>query len=119
MPHHFARALRKNTTDAERKLWRELRRLKPFGFHFRRQVPIGPYVADFLCHSSKLVIELDGGQHNEPADIAYDRRRTAWLGTQGYQVLRFWNNDVMLNAEGVHTVIRNALGIDRIPQMKA
>ena len=115
MPPHSARHLRKNQTDAERIIWRELRRLKLHGTHFRRQVPIGPYIADFICHSAKLVVELDGGQHNEPEDIAYDRRRTAWLGTQGYRVLRFWNNDVTGNAEGVLTAIRNALGLDRTP----
>ena len=119
MPHQFARTLRKHPTDAEQNLWRELRYMKLQGFHFRRQVPIGPYVADFICHSAKLIIELDGGQHNEPEDIAYDRRRTSWLGTQGYQVIRFWNNDVLRDAEAVHTVIRHTLGLDRPPTRNA
>tara|TARA_R110000824_G_scaffold118960_19_gene272661 strand:- start:81024 stop:81362 length:339 start_codon:yes stop_codon:yes gene_type:complete len=112
MSKQFARFLRKNQTDAERKLWHALRDLKRHGFHFRRQSPIGPYVADFSCHSAKLIIELDGGQHNEPSGIATDSRRTAWLETQGYKVLRFWNNDVLANAEGVQIRIRQTLGID-------
>jgi len=115
MPNHFARHLRKHQTDAERKLWRELRNLKHSGFHFRRQAPIGPYVADFICYALKLVIEIDGGQHNETEGITSDERRTAWLETQGYQVLRFWNNDVISNLDGVHTTIRATLGLDSPP----
>jgi very-short-patch-repair endonuclease len=86
--------LRKAPTDAERKLWILLRSLKPLGLHFRRQAPIGVYIADFACHAEKLVIELDGSQH---ADVRayYDSKRTAWLESQGYRVLRFWDNDVL------------------------
>ncbi|MDO8289957.1 MAG: DUF559 domain-containing protein [Parvibaculum sp.] len=118
MPSQFARFLRKNQTDAERKLWRELRYLKQYGFHFRRQVPMRQYVTDFICHSAKLVIELDGGQHDEIKAIASDARRTAWLETQGYKVLRFWNNDVLLNVEGVQTAIRAELRLDCPPTQK-
>lgn len=89
-----ARALRKQPTDAERKLWYLLRALKPLGLHFRRQAPIGVYIADFVWHAGKLVVELDGSQHAE-ARLNYDAKRTAWLESQGYCVLRFWNNDVL------------------------
>ncbi|MBL28339.1 MAG: DNA (cytosine-5-)-methyltransferase [Rhodospirillaceae bacterium] len=100
----LARHLRKQSTDAERLLWRHLRRGQLEGFHFRRQVPLGPYVVDFLCRSLKLAIELDGGQHEESAD----RNRTAWLEARGYRVLRFWNNDLLANTAGVLEVIRTA-----------
>jgi adenine-specific DNA-methyltransferase len=89
-----ARVLRRSPTDAERKLWWILRSLKPLGMHFRRQAPIGNYIADFAWHDGKLVIEVDGGQHAQ-ARQAYDVRRTAWLESQGYRVLRFWNIDVL------------------------
>ena len=100
-----ARALRQNMTDAERRLWRELRR-GALGARFRRQVPIGSYIVDFACLQCRLVIELDGGQHLENPD---DRQRDTWLRSQGYRVLRFWNHDVLQNAEGVLTVILAAL----------
>jgi very-short-patch-repair endonuclease len=89
-----ARALRQSPADAERRLWYLLRSLKPLGLHFRRQAPIGIDVADFVWHSGKLIVELDGSQH---ADVraAYDDERTQWLESQSYRVLRFWNNDVL------------------------
>ena len=97
-PVAFARRLRVNATDAETKLWASLRE-QPFSeVKFRRQMPIGPYVADFLSYKARLVIELDGGQH---ADSVADRRRDAWFRGEGFRVLRFWNSDVMRNAEGV------------------
>ena len=90
-------------------LWRYLRRLETKGTHFRRQVPIGPYVADFACLASRLVIELDGPQHgDEPAKI-HDEARTRWLETEGYRVLRFWNNDLVVNLDGVLESIYAAL----------
>jgi very-short-patch-repair endonuclease len=104
-----ARQLRSNQTDAERVLWRKLRLLKSEGFHFRRQAPIGKYVADFACHSAKTVIEVDGGQHGHPKGIAGDDARTEWLESQGYRVIRFWNNDVLGNIEGVMTALMNTL----------
>jgi very-short-patch-repair endonuclease len=100
-----ARDLRQNMTDAERRLWRELRR-RSLGARFRRQVPIGSYIVDFACLSSRLIIELDGGQHLESPS---DRQRDAWLQDRGYRVFRFWNNDVLRNTEGVLTVILAAL----------
>jgi very-short-patch-repair endonuclease len=99
MDRSFAKQLRRNPTDAEHKLWQALRSRQLSNFKFRRQVPIGPYVADFVCPAEKLVIEIDGGQHAEDAD--YDRRRTEALEREGYRVIRFWNNDVLSNVEGV------------------
>jgi len=104
-----ARAMRHEPTDAERVLWLHLRHLIVNGSHFRRQATIGPYLADFACHRSRLVIELDGGQHNEAAGLARDAKRTDDLCAGGYRVLRFWNNDVLSNVEGVMQVIAAAV----------
>ena len=102
-----ARELRKNATDAEKRMWRALRENFPDA-KFRRQVPIGSYFADFLSFSMKLVIEVDGGQHGEAQE--YDARRTAFIEAQGYRVIRFWNNDVLGNTEGVIAAISLSLG---------
>jgi len=83
--------------------------MKAKGLHFRRQAPIGKYVADFCCHSARLVIEVDGGQHNEETGLARDAERTAWLESQGYRVVRFWNNDVLENMDGVTDTILRVL----------
>ena len=96
-----ARALRKNVTDAERVLWRVLRRFKKEGVPFRRQVPIGSYIADFACHRAKIIVELDGSQHGEGERAKYDAERTAFLGSRGYRVLRFWNGEVLANPETI------------------
>jgi very-short-patch-repair endonuclease len=104
MTSSFARKLRKNLTDAERRLWYCLRRKQVDGARFRRQHPIGPYVADFFCAEAQLIIEVDGGQHADD-----DGARTAWLEAQGYRVIRFWNNDVLGNTEGMLLVISEAL----------
>jgi very-short-patch-repair endonuclease len=106
--------MRRHPTDAERKLWFVLRSLKPLGFHFRRQGPIGPYIVDFVWYAGKLVVELDGGQHAE-ARRAYDERRTAWLQSQGYRVLRFWNIDVLKTPESVGEAILVAAGTNPTP----
>ena len=98
-----ARELRRNATDAESRLWFRLRDRQLFGLKFRRQHRIGPYIADFYCDECELVVELDGGQHADMA--AADARRTAYLEGKGLQVLRFWNNDVLANTEGVLTRI--------------
>jgi very-short-patch-repair endonuclease len=104
-----ARRLRRNTTDAERKLWHALRRFELEGSHFRRQVPIGPYVADFACLAVRLVIEIDGSQHGDVEIKTRDDARTRWLESEGYRVLRFWNNDIVQNPQGVLDVIYAAL----------
>ncbi len=101
-----ARSLRANMTDAERKLWFALRDRRLKETKFRRQVPIGPYIADFICYGARLVIEVDGGQH---AESAADERRDRWFAANEFRVLRFWNNDVLSNIEGVLTVIVEAV----------
>ena len=104
-----ARALRRNSTDSERLLWSELRDHRLNGAGFRRQVPIDSYVADFVCHAAKLVIELDGGQHFSDGQEAADARRSAIIESRGFQVLRFSNYDVMTNREGVLETIATAV----------
>jgi cobalamin biosynthesis Mg chelatase CobN len=102
-----ARSLRLHGTPPERRLWLLLRELRPLGYHFRRQVPIGRYFADFACHHPRLVVELDGDTH--AAAVAYDAERTAFLETAGYTVLRIGNRDVVRNLDGVGQTILNAL----------
>ncbi len=102
-----ARQLRARQTEAERLLWYLLRDRRLSGAKFRRQVPIGNYIVDFVCQEAKLVVELDGGQHAD--QVAYDTARTEWLVSVGYRVLRFWNTDLTENEEGVLTAIYNEL----------
>ena len=104
-----ARRLRMNTTDAEAKLWRQLRYFETRGTHFRRQVPIGDYIVDFACMAAHVVIEIDGSQHGERAGLLRDAERTRWLEAQGYRILRFWNNEISENLAGVLDVIHAAL----------
>ncbi len=101
-----ARKLRKNSTDAEQHLWYYLRANR-LGYKFKRQVPIDRFIVDYLCYEKRLIIELDGGQHQEQYD--YDLQRTAELNRKGFRVLRFWNHDVFQNTEGVLEVIRATL----------
>ena len=101
-----ARRLRRNLTDAERKLWQLIRSRQLGGAKFRRQQPIGPFVADFVCHEARLIVEADGGQH---ADSHHDARRTEFLKRAGYRLLRFWNHDILGNPEGVLQAIAEAL----------
>jgi very-short-patch-repair endonuclease len=103
--HAVAKSLRKNFTDTERFLWRHLRAKQMKGCKFRRQEPIGSYIVDFVCHEEKIVIEVDGGQHS--VEQKKDFERDKWLKEQGYTVLRFWNNEVLTNINGVLEVIRN------------
>ena len=106
MPSGIARQLRHNLTEAEARLWLALRDRRLAGYKFRRQYPIGGFVVDFACIKHKLIIEADGGQHNESlADI----RRTTALEVQGWKVIRFWNNDILSNTEGVLETILRAL----------
>ncbi|SDF44445.1 adenine-specific DNA-methyltransferase [Limimonas halophila] len=102
-----ARTLRRQGTDAEHVLWRHLRNRRLNCAKFRRQEPIGPYVADFCCREAGIIVEVDGGQHAE--DTARDDRRTRCLNGHGYTVLRFWNTDVLKNLDGVLAVIARHL----------
>ena len=101
-----AQRLRREMTDAERKLWSALRNRQLDDAKFRRQQPIGPFIADFVCQERRLIIEADGGQHSTSAP---DDRRTAFLESKGYRVLRFWNHDILSNLDGVAQVIATAL----------
>ncbi len=102
----IARKLRQNFTDTEQNLWRHLRNRQIEGFKFRRQQPVGRYIVDFVNLEKKVIIELDGGQHTIGRG---DRIRDEWLRTEGYKVLRFWDNQVFNNLEGVLETIRDAL----------
>lgn len=101
-----AKELRKNSTDTERHLWYYLRANR-LGFKFKRQVPIGKYIVDFVCLEKKIIIELDGSQHQ--LNKEYDQERTKWLNTQNFKVLRFWNHEVLLETQSVLQVIEHAL----------
>ncbi len=107
-----ARGLRRRQTDAEAKLWQHLRAERLGSFKFRRQFPIGNFIADFCCKEGRLVIELDGGQHGEPDGMARDARRTLALEAWGYRVIRFWDNEVLQNLDGVLQRILEALGAE-------
>ena len=102
----FAKNLRKNVTDTEKYLWKYLRENQLEGFKFRRQQPIGKYIIDFVNLERKIIIELDGGQDLENKE---DQLRDRWLEEQGYEVLRFWDNEVFMNIEGVLEFIRKKL----------
>jgi very-short-patch-repair endonuclease len=101
-----ARQLRRNLTEAEQALWRHLRLRQLDGHKFRRQQPIGPYIADFICFETRLIVELDGGQHS--SQTTSDAERSAWLEMQGFRVMRFWNHEVLQNTEAVTERIREA-----------
>jgi very-short-patch-repair endonuclease len=104
-----AKRLRRGQTDTERKMWRLLRSFRDEAIPFRRQAPIGPYIVDFVWLGGRVVIEVDGGQHNEARGKTEDSVRTAWLRSQGFEVLRFWNNDVLRNGEGCQQIIAEAI----------
>ena len=102
-----ARAMRREPTPAERAMWGLLRAGRLAGLKFRRQAPLGDYIADFMCHFPKVIVECDGGQH---ADSAYDATRDAWFRSQGFQVLRFWNGEVIERPRNVGEAILRAVG---------
>ena len=105
-----ARRLRAELTPQERKLWGQLRDLNHrLGLNFRRQAPVGRFIADFVEFGRRLVIEVDGGQHGGPEVKALDAARDAWFGAEGFTVLRFWNHDVDRNLEGVMQMVLDAL----------
>lgn len=110
-----ARKLRKNPTDAERHLWRHIRLRQLDGWKFRRQHPIGNYIADFFCLEKRLIVEVDGGQHVENV---LDEERTKFLERRGYRILRFWNNDVLKKTEAVLQKIMEALDTPPAPSPK-
>ena len=102
----YARTMRNQPTEAERRLWAMLRDRRFSTFKFRRQVPIGAYIVDFVCYDTRLIVEADGGQHCESAS---DARRTAWLDSQGYRVLRFWNHEILAQPREVMDRLYTAL----------
>lgn len=103
----FARDLRKNSTDTELHLWRYLRNRYLGGFKFRRQQPIGKYIVDFVNFEKKIIVEVDGGQHSFYKER--DKIRDEWLRKEGFKVLRFWNNEVLNNIDGVLEMVRKEL----------
>lgn len=107
-----ARQMRREPTDAERRMWRLLRDRRLGSFKFRRQEQLGRYIVDFVCFDRKLIVEVDGSQH---ADNAYDAERDAWLRSRGFDVLRFWNNDVVTNSSGVQSMIAARLELEWFP----
>ena len=102
-----ARQLRRDSTQAEMTLWKHIRSQQLAGYKFRRQVPLGRYILDFVCFERRLIIELDGGHHQD--QTVYDNERTEWLESQGFRLLRFWNNEVLEQTEAVAQVILEAL----------
>jgi very-short-patch-repair endonuclease len=102
-----ARVLRKNLTDAERLLWRHLRNRNLSGYKFRRQHPLGPFIADFVCTDGRLIVELDGGQH--ALSVEEDSRRSAYMKSEGYRVVRFWNDQVLKETTAVSESILRCL----------
>jgi very-short-patch-repair endonuclease len=104
----FAKQLRSKMTDVETKLWQQLRAKRFEDYKFRTQVPIGQYIVDFICYEKRLIVELDGSQHE---GSTYDVKRDAWLRSQDFRVLRFWNNDVNAALDGTLMAIHDALGL--------
>jgi very-short-patch-repair endonuclease len=109
----YARALRDSATDAEHRLWRHLRSRQVAGLKFRRQFPVAGFIADFACVEAKLIIELDGGQHAECT--VQDEARSEKMRANGYRVVRFWNDDVLLRTDVVLEVIWREAGAERHP----
>ena len=113
IPTQRSRELRNNPTDAERRLWRAISNRQINGVRFNRQVPIGPFICDLVARTPKLIVEVDGGQHAIEANA--DAHRTRFLEDRGYRVIRFWNNDVLENIEGVVDAILQALSNNPSP----
>jgi very-short-patch-repair endonuclease len=109
----LARNLRRKQTDAERKIWRVLRGRQFENIKFRRQEPIGQYIVDFVRLDRQLIIEIDGGQHNQQSESEKDEIRTKWLEKKGFKVIRFWNSDVLLNIEGVALRILEVINFNK------
>ncbi len=110
MANARARALRKAMTRQEVKLWVQLRKLRPQGFHFRRQAPLEGYIPDFVCFKYRVIVEADGSQHGEDAGIAHDERRDAHFAALGFRTLRFWNHEIDADLNAViETIIARAV----------
>ena len=105
-----ARQLRKSDTAAEQRLWEQLRGRRLSGLKFVRQLPIGPYIADFACRTAHLIVEVDGATHSSDEEVTYDQDRTAYLEHEGWKVLRVWNAEVFTNRDGVLETILHAAG---------
>jgi len=114
MPNERARHLRKNMTDTERFVWHRLRKRQLAHFKFRRQMPLGPFIIDFISLERRVILELDGGQHAELAEA--DQKRTEWLKEQGFRVLRFWNHEVWKDWDAIEQVLWEALEAGPPPQ---
>ena len=108
---NLARNLRKNSTPQEKLLWQIFRNHNFYGYEIRRQSPIGNYIVDFVCRDKKIIIEIDGGQHNELQNILNDNIRTEYLKSKGYKVIRFWNNEINENIEGVYLKLKEEFDI--------
>ena len=108
---NLARKLRKNSTPQEKILWQIFRNHTFYGYEIRRQSPIGKYIVDFVCKEKKIIIEIDGGQHNTQKNILLDEERTQYLMSKGYKVIRFWNNEVTGNIDGVYKKLQQEFGI--------
>ena len=106
-----ARYLRKNQTEQERKLWNLIKNKQFYNYKFLRQYVIGKYIVDFICREKKIIIEIDGGQHNENSTIDYDKERSIYLNSIGYTVIRFWNNEIDNNIEGVYSKLEQVFDI--------
>jgi very-short-patch-repair endonuclease len=109
-PRDRARTMRREDTAAEARLWAMLRDRRLGGWRWKRQVPIKPYIVDFLCPEANLIVEADGGQHSD--NVAYDQRRTQHLVALGHRVIRFWNSEILTNSDGVAITILDACGGD-------
>jgi very-short-patch-repair endonuclease len=114
-----AKSMRSEMTDAERALWTQLRAHRLNGLSFRRQVPVGSFIVDFVRHEHRLIIELDGGQHANEREAHHDQMRQAWLNTKGYRVLRFWNFDVLRHRESVLETIIETIAQSLPPSRSA
>ena len=106
-----ARYLRKNMTVQERKFWNIIRNKQFYGYRFLRQYTIDNYIVDFICCEKSIVVEIDGGQHNESQNITYDNQRTNYIKNKGYKIIRFWNSDIDNNIEGVYQKLEEVFGI--------
>ena len=106
---NLAKSMRSNMTKEELKFWCIVRAKNFYGYKFKRQVLIGNYIVDFLCPEKRLIVEIDGGQHNEDNNIQSDNVRTLYLEKQGYKIIRFWNDEVSENIEGVCERLRRVL----------